>query len=63
MGSYQLFQRLALLGQNSYRIGGQSGHRNLLSQLRIPLATTLPIRLLKSLDRQRSQNFRSAVLA
>ena len=62
MGSHQTFQRFALFGQNGHRVGGQSGHGNLLFQLRIRLATTQPIRLLKSVRRGRSQNFRSAVL-
>ena len=62
MGSDQLFQRSALVGQNGHRLGSQQGHGNLLFQPGIRLATTQPIRLLKSLGRKRSQNFRSDVL-
>jgi hypothetical protein len=62
MGSQQTFQRCALFGQNGHRLGGQERHGNLLFQLPIRLATTQPIRLLKSPRRKRSQNFRSDVL-
>src|SRR6266545_2845773 len=63
MGPNQLFQRLVLLEQNDYWIGGQTWHGDLLSPLRIRHATTQPIRLLKTLHPRWSQNFRSDVLA
>src|SRR6266511_6041968 len=62
MGPNQLFQRLVLLEQNDYWIGGQPWHGDLLSPLRIRHATTQPIRLLKTLHPRWSQNFRSDVL-
>src|SRR6266508_3351244 len=62
MGPNQLFQRLVLLEQNDYWIGGQTWHGDLLSPLRIRHATTQPIRLLKTLHPRWSQNFRSDVL-
>src|SRR5712691_12433415 len=62
MRPHQSFQYVALFGQNGHRIGGQSWHGNLLSQLRIRHATTQPIRLLKSLQPRWSQNFRWDVL-
>src|SRR6266540_2875647 len=62
MGPNQLFQRLVLLEQNDYWIGGQTWHGDLLSPLRIRHATTQPIRLLKTLHPRWSQNFFGSLL-